>query len=133
MSNFTHNKHVHKNNSCVISSWLTYYHLTIKLWEGNVFSRVCLSTGGRSHIAITNDALYLTIHGPLAIVPPPFVQGPLSPTPSLLDKLVAKTEDLFKFVHLRTPLVLTPDGWLLNHIWWATGRMQPTGMLSCFI
>ena len=31
-------------------------------------------------------------------------------------------QDLPELVHLRTPVVLTPSGWLLKHIQWASGR-----------
>ena len=45
-----------------IPMWLT------KLWDGNVFSRVCLSvflsTVGGSHVTITYDSLDLAIQGP---------------------------------------------------------------------
>ena len=44
---------------------------------------------------------------------------PASLPPSLESG--AKTVDLSKLVHLRNPVVLTPSGWLLKHIQWASG------------
>ena len=40
----------------------------MKLWEGNVFTRVCLSVneGGDPYVTITDDALDLTVQAPLA-------------------------------------------------------------------
>ena len=35
----------------------------MQLWEGNVFSRVCLSFHRGSHMTINHDALDLTIQG----------------------------------------------------------------------
>ena len=44
-----------------------YYRPPMKLREGNVFSHVCLSTGGEggSHVTTTDDALDLTIQASL--------------------------------------------------------------------
>ena len=44
-----------------------HYRLPRKLWEGNVFSHVCLSfcLRGGSHVTITHDALDLTVQEPL--------------------------------------------------------------------
>ena len=40
----------------------------MKLWEGNVFTPVCLSVngGGDPYVTITDDALDLTVQSPLA-------------------------------------------------------------------
>ena len=72
-----------------------YYHLPMKLWEGHVFSHVCLSaflsTGG-PHVTITHDALDLNIQGPTpsqlplcgnppALVPTPPGSGSWWPRP----------------------------------------------------
>ena len=64
-----------KTNSAYLKhsdrTWITlteryiayYYHPPTKLWEGNVFSHACLSTKGPD-VAITHDAVDLTIQGP---------------------------------------------------------------------
>ena len=63
-----------------------------KLWERNIFSRVCpllcSKEEGRSHLANTSDALDLTIHWPpcAPVMPPSPVQRPplALPTPAQL-------------------------------------------------
>ena len=49
---------------CTFLNWsishlseLNYYRMPTTLWKGNVFSHVCLSTGGRSHVTITHDRI----------------------------------------------------------------------------
>ena len=93
-----------------------------KLWEGIVFSRVCLSTGWRVSVMlpIANDALDLTVQG-------------LPPCPSPPSVMVAKAGDLFKLVHFRTsppprPPVLTSGGYGRE----ASG-IHPTLMFSCCV
>ena len=50
-----------------------FHHLPMKLWEGNVFTGVCHSAQGESHVTITHVALDFTVQGP---TPTPSVQGP---------------------------------------------------------
>ena len=64
--------------------WLTHFYcLPVKLWEGNVFTHVCLSFcpwGGACHVAITYNALDLTILEPPGLSVPlckPLGTGPL--------------------------------------------------------
>ena len=60
-----------------------FYRPSTKLWEANIFSRVCLSvslsTGGGvpSHVTITHDALDLTKYTPNPDPAPPQPQGML--------------------------------------------------------
>ena len=62
----------------------------MKLWEGNVFSRVCLSSlfrGGPMSLYITHDALALTIQGhPLLDMRPSLFWDP-APTPRTCSNL----------------------------------------------
>ena len=84
----------------------------MKLWEGNVFSCVCLSAGG-PNVTITHDALDLTVQ-PLAL--PPTLQtwdSPQSPEDMGAKpcSLLAPSGDLFKLVRLTyPPLILTFGG-----------------------
>ena len=64
-------------------SFDTFYRPRMKLWEGNVFSFVCLSIEA-PHIAITHDALDLTILGSLG-------PGPLVVTSKNQDWRLIKT------------------------------------------
>ena len=46
----------------------TFYHLPTKLWEGNVFTAICLFMGKEFRVIIIRDALDLTVQSP----PPPY-------------------------------------------------------------
>ena len=70
---------------------------------GNVFDRVCLSAGGFPHVTVSRDALELTIQGPSAPTLPLDMGPHCIGTPPPPWHLVAKTGDLFKSDHLRTP------------------------------
>ena len=106
----------------------THYHLPTKLRECNVFSHVCQSFWPwGSHVTITHDALDLTIQRPL------YIQGTPSPGPIPLYRdqlwpkppgpaapcywhLVATMGDMFKHVHLMTPVVVTSGGQDQRHV-----------------
>ena len=124
------------------------------LWHTNeVFSRVCLSTGG-PHVTITHDALDLTVSPlpalVLILIPPPDIWhgdspgpvplrhgtwGPLHAGPSASDIWRPSLEicsNLFIGPHCTAPppLILTSG----DH--WGTYNCQadsthPTGMLPC--
>ena len=125
------------------------YRPQTKFWEGNIFSRVCLSVnGGRgSRVTITHDALELTVQGPAsapALLPPwtsdLTVQGSslASPLPPLgmrphcigtpyQKHQVVNTGDLFNLVHLRT----RPPGALVKYERLASG--QYVSSFECFL
>ena len=97
----------------------------MKLREGNVFSRICLSTGVRVPCDHYSGCIGSHSTGPsLCTGPHPWasLHRDLAPAPCWRYP-VAKTGDLFKLVHLRTllyckpspSLMLTSDGCLLKH------------------
>ena len=49
----------------------TFYHLPTKLWEGNVFTAICLFMGKEFRVIIIRDALDLTVQSPLTHPPYP--------------------------------------------------------------
>ena len=97
-----------------------------------MFFQSCLSVSQsvcpQCHVTITNNTVYWTSlysshrtgYQPPSPTPPP--------PPSHKLHLVAKTEDLFKLVHLRTLLQpywcwhLVAGYWSIQHVWWASGR-----------
>ena len=108
----------------IIIPWLnTFYRLSTKFREGNVFSRVCLSTDGE----VPYDHYPWCIQRPLALSPDmgPHCTGnrhvDMGPhctgTPFHTHK-----RDLFKLAHLKTPSP-SPDIWLLKHVQLTTGLL----------
>ena len=75
---------------------------------------VCLQGGGFPHVTVSRDALELTIQGPSAPTLPLDMGPHCIGTPPPWH-LVAKTGDLFKPDHLRTPQG-TDIWWLLKHV-----------------
>ena len=90
-----------------------YYMCLSKLREGNVFSRVCLSTRKGSHMIIIHDTLDLIVH-----------PQPPNPGPSLLPLWI------WDPTGHRDPLA-SDIWWLLKHVLSAqAGGTHPIGMLS---
>ena len=89
-----------------LDSIINFYRTQTKLWEGNVFTGVCLSTGG------SHGALDLMVPTPptfdLGTYPSPWIPN-MGPTHCYWHLMVI-TEDLFKLVHLRT-YTLPPPNW----------------------
>ena len=100
------------------------YHPPKKLWEGNVFSHVCL-------FIWPLPIMYWTSMYTLLPSSAPTRHQTWDPghNPTLLVASCGLTGDLFK---LNPPLVLTSSGGHWNTYGWQAGNMLPTGMLSCY-
>ena len=97
------------------------HHRPTKLWEGNVFSHVCLYTGG-SHVSITHDTLKLAIQPP---------QLGTSWTPLASDIWWPSLETC-SYLFSSGPHTSADIWWLLKQVWSAqVGGMHATGMLFC--
>ena len=97
-----------------------HYYPPTQSWEGNVFSRVCLSYGhGGSHETITHDALHLPVQGR---PPPSSCTGP---------GLVAKTVDLFKLVRLR--ISTNAEIWWMRTQTYMFDKRVVHILLECFL
>ena len=109
--------------STLIFRFCHFYHPPTKFWDGNVFSRVCLSLSPQkgSQVTITHDALDLTTQGHC---PTPYrhlsIQGPPC----------TWTPDMFKLVEIGPHCTGTPppNFFTMKHV---AGSWHPTGMLSC--
>ena len=97
----------------IFPSCVDIYRPPTKLREGNVFSRVCLSTRKGSHMIIIHDTLDLIVH-----------PQPPNPGPSLLPLWI------WDPTGHRDPLA-SDIWWLLKHVLSAqAGGTHPIGMLS---
>ena len=91
-----------------------HYRPPAKLVEGNVFSSVCQSTGGRSHVTITDGAFAVTLQAQPESPPPASPTWNCSAWTLLYRPPPLQT---FKLVHYEERMVQV--SWHL------------TGMLSC--
>ena len=100
-----------ETNRCLVLLLMKFdffsYRPPTKLWEGNVFSHVCLSIHGGSHVTIIHDALDFTIQ--------------VSPIRNALDM----------GPHCTGTLVLTSGGYWSNIC--AVGKWAVCIQLKCFL
>ena len=100
-----------------------------KLWEGNVFTCVCLSVHRGPHLTITHDALGLTVQGPPPALPPPNIDmGP----PQSHPLLVISGDHHWKPVQ-----TCSFDDSTGTAIWWSkhkkVGKRAVCILLKCFL
>ena len=115
------------SNVCTEQRVCSVYYPPMKLWEGNVFSHMCLSVYPSTECSPCDH--YPWCIGPLG---PPRTWGPASPASENWWQSLVTYSNVFTWGPTPTPS--GTDIWWHGHrsmYCWQAGGTHPTGMLSC--
>ena len=105
-------KYFRSNRSMFSFRWVSFFRPPTKLWEGNIFIRVCMSFSPRGPLHTAPARSLSTIKGPLALTPASHTWW-------------SRPEICSNFYTLGPPIPPFPSGtdtWWLKHVQWASRR-----------